>query len=388
MLVPGTRQIQEDGPDMQSDTSSVQPDQDGEDEASLWFLPGPSEEDDDVLASKTLPWPVADQTDLLDPAVWQKAEATHAVALARAAAILGALDERLRASTEGLRQRLGLLEVTELSWHAGDRIPADRLALYHALRLSGAQTDSLALARAGWAYRRLTSGPGPIGPTDAAPPRAGQPDANSEAIGQTVSPTALDAFLGRKTAPDIPEPDTQHWQSLLQTAHGLHTLTAAAMCYHAGRIVAGTTGMAGREMIEAAVVAARMAARDTRGGLMFVPLALGGVAALQARGTVAERLTGWYMGVERSGLAALMHLDRLTEWHARVTRATSHLSGRTPPQLVQVLADWPLVSAAMAEAQTGASRAAVQRNLAMLESEGLIREVTGQGRYRFWTAAL
>jgi Fe2+ or Zn2+ uptake regulation protein len=40
----------------------------------------------------------------------------------------------------------------------------------------------------------------------------------------------------------------------------------------------------------------------------------------------------------------------------------------------------------MAEALTGASRAAVQRNLAWMETRGLIREVTGQGRYRMWCA--
>jgi Fe2+ or Zn2+ uptake regulation protein len=39
----------------------------------------------------------------------------------------------------------------------------------------------------------------------------------------------------------------------------------------------------------------------------------------------------------------------------------------------------------MAEAMTGASRAAVQRNLAWMEASGLIREVTGQGRYRMWS---
>jgi Fe2+ or Zn2+ uptake regulation protein len=38
----------------------------------------------------------------------------------------------------------------------------------------------------------------------------------------------------------------------------------------------------------------------------------------------------------------------------------------------------------MAEAMTGSSRAAVQRNLAWMETRGLIREVTGQGRYRMW----
>ncbi|MFN3846578.1 MAG: hypothetical protein ACK4RZ_12285 [Paracoccaceae bacterium] len=33
---------------------------------------------------------------------------------------------------------------------------------------------------------------------------------------------------------------------------------------------------------------------------------------------------------------------------------------------------------------TGASRAVIQRNLACMEVRGLIREVTGQGRFRMW----
>jgi len=52
-----------------------------------------------------------------------------------------------------------------------------------------------------------------------------------------------------------------------------------------------------------------------------------------------------------------------------------------------VLTEWPLVSAPMAEALTGASRAAVQRNLAWMEARHLIREVTGQGRFRMWRVA-
>jgi Fe2+ or Zn2+ uptake regulation protein len=42
----------------------------------------------------------------------------------------------------------------------------------------------------------------------------------------------------------------------------------------------------------------------------------------------------------------------------------------------------------MAEAHVGASRAAVQRNLDLMAARGVIREITGQGRYRIWTAAL
>ena len=60
------------------------------------------------------------------------------------------------------------------------------------------------------------------------------------------------------------------------------------------------------------------------------------------------------------------------------------LSGRTPPALRAGLTAWPLMSAPMAEALTDVSRAAVQRNLAWMQAQGLVREMTGQGRYRMW----
>ena len=60
---------------------------------------------------------------------------------------------------------------------------------------------------------------------------------------------------------------------------------------------------------------------------------------------------------------------------------------RTPARLIAALQKWPLVSAPMAEQLTGSSRAAVQRNLVWMEAQGLIREVTGQGRFRMWKAA-
>jgi len=46
-----------------------------------------------------------------------------------------------------------------------------------------------------------------------------------------------------------------------------------------------------------------------------------------------------------------------------------------------------LVTAPMAEDLTGASRATVQRNLAWFEAEGVVQELTGQGRFRMWRAS-
>ena len=92
---------------------------------------------------------------------WTKAEGTHAARLAKVAGRLGALDDRLLRGPNGWRHRLALIETADLSWLAGDRVSSDRLALWISMRLSGAQDDPEALARIGWAVRRLTGGPGP-----------------------------------------------------------------------------------------------------------------------------------------------------------------------------------------------------------------------------------
>ena len=87
-------------------------------------------------------------------------------------------------------------------------------------------------------------------------------------------------------------------------------------------------------------------------------------------------------------LSALMTLERLSLWRARAEGETADLQGRTPTRLIAALAAHPMLGAAQAEAQTGASRAAEQRNLDMLEARGLVREVTGQGRFRVWAPRL
>ena len=125
-------------------------------EDDLWFLPGPMEEEPDYLP----PGPRAEPCEAEVLEDWRKAEAGHAARLARVAGRLGAFDDRLRRGPEGWRHRLALIEAADLSWFAGDRIGPDRLALWISMRLSGVQNDTAALARVGWAVRRLSGGPG------------------------------------------------------------------------------------------------------------------------------------------------------------------------------------------------------------------------------------
>lgn len=112
-----------------------------------------------------------------------------------------------------------------------------------------------------------------------------------------------------------------------------------------------------------------------------------GRGGLCAGGPPAERLLRWMDRMETAGLTAMRHLDNIEPWAARAVTEMALLSGKTPPNLRTVLTDWPLVLAPMAMVLTGASRAAIQCNFAWMEARGLIREVTGQGRYRMWRIA-
>ena len=84
----------------------------------------------------------------------------------------------------------------------------------------------------------------------------------------------------------------------------------------------------------------------------------------------------------------MRHLDDIETWAARAAAMMAPLSRQTPPELLRMLTEWPLVLAAMAVALTGASRAAVRCNFSWTEVPGLISEVTGQGRFRMWRAAI
>jgi len=109
---------------------------------------------------------------------------------------------------------------------------------------------------------------------------------------------------------------------------------------------------------------------------------------LRAGGDPLKRLRAWLDGMETAIRAAQRMLDALEDWQEKSAVVTADLSGRTPERLVAALVEWPMLSAPMTEEITGASRDAVQCNLALLEHRGLVREVTGQGRFRFWRAAL
>lgn len=332
--------------------------EDGSDE-DLWFLPEAVAEED-LLPPGPHTWP--SDPDVIED--WEEAQSLHAARLAHVAARIGALDDRMKRGPQGWRHRLALIEVAGLSALVGNRVGSDRLALWLSMRLSGVQDDANALARAGWAVRRLTGGPGP------------QMD--------------LPAFLDRRDPdhlPDQAEPFADRaasWLELMARATGLHPITRACLGFHVWNL-AGLEQNGGK--LEASVTAARMA-MDKSQGAIFAPLAMGGAGGLRGTGAPKDRLNSWLEGMETACLAAMRQLDDIEAWSLRANEKMTRLSGKTPAALQAVLMEWPLVSAAMGQTLTGASRAAVQRNLNWMQENGLIRDVTGQGRFRMWKAVI
>ncbi|MBC7477994.1 MAG: hypothetical protein H7317_07845 [Pseudorhodobacter sp.] len=297
------------------------------------------------------PWFLRDDTasDLpppLHPGDWHAAQGRLSADLARLALLYGTLTERLRAGPQGWRHRLALMTAARISGASGDRVSPDRLALWEARHLSGAQDDAQGLTRAAWAFRRL--------------------------MGTTPPQQDLAGFLARQGAAE----DVADLSAQLAGLADLHPATRAAAVTQAWQIPDQPA-----RCIEAAVLGSRLAAEMAGPG--FVPvMGCGGGGSPQAV------LALWLAGAQRETQGALLHLDRLRAWQDQAQATLTGWQGRIPLPLIHILTAWPLVSAAMAETLTGANRSTVQRNLTALQATGLLREVTGQGRYRLWTARL
>jgi hypothetical protein len=320
-----------------------------------WFLP--DEDTDAQDAGLAALAPRLGRASLVDTTGWRAAEAALAGDLAELAFDLGRLAERTRLAGQGAVQRLALDEAAALSWWTGDRIGADRLALWTSYRIGATEEDGGGLIRTAWAARRLAAAMGR---------GRGLAGRLAEALGEE----------GRADPGVIADAAAE-----LEPLAGCSAVTRGAALFHLWRSLDERPDHL--RDLEAAVLGARLAGQA---GLAFLPLALTGFGALTASGALDSRLAAWIAGAHRAVLSALMGLERLALWRARAEAETVDLSGRTPRLLIAAFAAHPMLAAAQAEADTRASRAAVQRNLDVLQTRGLIREVTGHCRFRVWAA--
>lgn len=355
---------------------------DARDDADLWFLPGPLEDEPDYLPPG--PEREAQESEIVD--AWRAAEAGQAAQFAHVAARLGMLDERLRRGPAGWRQRLALIEASELSWLTQDRIGLDRLSLYMALRISTATDDAQSLYRMGWTVRRLAGGPGPVGSSGVADLEAFLDRRDRPGQGESLKDTGAPIRIQEMEDREAFESRAASWLAMMRQATDLHPVTRACMGFHLWH-VAELSPI--DDPLEAAVTAARVAVSDlapsmVRPGTIFAPIAMGGGGGFRAIGDPAARLSRWLNAMESAVFAALRRLEEIEAWNKTAGEVMAPLSGRTPPMLREIFTSWPLVSVQMAEKLTGAHRATSQRNIDWMEERGLVREVTGQGRYRMW----
>ena len=330
---------------------------DGDDSAGdeLWFLPS-DEGDEDGAQRPYLPHPHQRQISFADPQEWTAAESQFAHDLALLGFDHGRLVERLRLMGEGPVERLAQAEALALGWWTGDRVAADRLALWLSLRIGATGDDAAEFTRVAWAARRLAAAHIGSSPAEHLGDSQGRMGQLPDEVARALAPLSC-----------------------------LHPVTRGCAAFHLWRSLDERADRL--RGIEAAVLGARIAAPQSENGvtLHFLPLAQAGFGGLTISGRVERKLAAWITAAHQAVLASLMALERLANWKERALIATEDLSGRTPGLLIDCLMRHSMVSAPLAQEATATSRAAIQRNLDLFEKRDLVREVTGHGRFRVWT---
>ncbi|MDC0739430.1 hypothetical protein N6L24_14170 [Cognatishimia sp. SS12] len=336
-------------------------------EEDLWFLPGPIEEFEP--GASPLLYDRRDTQKGLQK--WHLAEAAHYRALVRAAEALARYAERLKTLPSDLVERVALQSVSAILRSEGVWQAPEHIALFRALRI-GSQEETRDLERASWAVRRLVAG------------RRDDPFDDG-----------LHRFLGRKALEDPSDlpgegqaagPELAAlgatWQRLLQGAGELHPLTRGACGLFLWRRLSVTSiDMALEPMVAMSLMAAGSQAP-------FAPMP-DSLPQLHARAQDPEISLGlYYQTVEQGALAALLELDRLQTWREKARAETADLQGRTPARMIDAALRFPVFSAELAARMAGCSLMSARRNLNLFQARGLMREVTGQQRYRFWAAQL
>ena len=337
-------------------------------EEDLWFLP----RDPDLAVGGGAPFPVAPRAEVFGPDDWVRAEAVAGRDLAAAERAYGRLEERLRWVPMGA-ERLAVLCASAALEAQGDWVPPEKLALYLAMR-EGTTDEAQAFRAADWAVRRMGGG---LDPRRDLRGYLGRHATDRDGLGE------VDLFGEPARGPEF-EALGRDWLGLVAELAdlGMPGVALAGVAFHQWIM----TGIDAPGAVLEAVIVASAIGQGATGGPP-VPAMLGGKADLLARGFARERLVAWLHAVEQGCLRGLLELERMTTWEARARGATTDLSGRTPGLLIEALLAHPVLSAEMAAARSGASRAAMRRNLAEFERRGLVREVTGQDRYRFWRMA-
>lgn len=342
---------------------------------SIWDTNDP--DDDEHTADP--PWIVGiDRSANYGSETWLVAEASCGRALAAAAAAVARLDERLLcldpSALTGARLRIALESVPDLLWSEGVRLRPERLALAGADRVGGGE-DAGTIARALWAVRRMVTHM----PLDATP----STEQMRRFLGLTAPP-GTDA----RDSPGVPDLATvdpaalEEWCEILAHLNDVHHLSRAVAAGGLWQTL-GVTSL--ERLLEPAMIVAHLGAGAGQGGLAALPLA---PSRMSGRADATARMSAGLIRIADGARTALSQLDRVAAWQRRASDATEDMPGRARTRLIELLAARPIISASLAAGTLDLTDRHARRLLSAFEVRGLVRELTGHSRFRYWTAGL
>lgn len=339
-----------------------------------WFAPH-----DDVLADDEGPEAPASLEEWLTP--WLSAARLPEILepVAQTAEALAQLETRLSFDpmVAGAALRMAHDEAADAMWLAGDAGARDRLALYaEGVRAARDPRDQGAL----WALNRLSR------------------------TRQAFLPGKMDVVglrqflgLGRSALFDLelnndetlfPRPQGNEldqglhdWLAVAHRVAGLHRVLRAVILHRAWRFLGLS---APEDPVTASIVASRIAGRSPLG---FAPwaAALRRQAGLRLGYDVPARLQA---GVEAFGAGAQqagLLLERQSLWRER---AEAHANTKAARAMIAAVSESSVVSTKAVARLHSLTPQAVNMAARALVGDGLVREATGQARFRLWQAAL
>ena len=313
---------------------------------------------------------------------WLNAEREVGRGLLDAATTVARLDERLRHSAarrqDGLRKRIALSLASDVLWAEGARLRPEHLALADRDRIGRTQDEDQTIARAAWAVRRMTQ-------------KTNQPDTLASVrrfLGLHANQAESDSAESTDATGDalwlsgLDPHAASEWCQVQTALSSAHPLTRAAAGFHLWR---GFGLSAPERLCEALVLAARIAGDMALGGLIAVPVTLPSTVHA-GLGNAADRLQHWCTQTRETARRFQRVLDDLDAWRLRAEIATQSLNGKSPAGLIALFEAHPVLSANDCASALDRTPTQTRQILNTFEDRGLITEITGQKRFRFWKA--
>lgn len=334
---------------------------DGEekDEDDLWFMPFDEESGSEAGSDVKFIFHYSD---------WIDAERSLAGELAEANYLYGCLDERIRLQPL-LKDRIARLEAVELAWLSGHRVGHDILNKHLVLADSIHERDQRAISETRWAYQRYMSSLMPI------------EDSIRDVLGRNKTYELTDSHLIKKTTGTQFEDLYEEFEEYIKGAIGLQRLSLGALSFFAWQSIE-VSGES--DFFEAAVISQKISAQNTRkGGLGFVPLALGGKGAFLRSGTIEQRLKTWYRLIENACQRAILDLNSVEIFKKRALEV-SFKQTKTYEKIIESFVNYPVLNVNTLMKTADIGKDAALKYIDLMEDDGLIAEITGTKKFRFW----